>query len=216
MSPDEPLRHNNRESARSCVINLDEPNQVGALALAAMLSRTNPPSSKPSTPPQSYSLSLSHSVSLSPFLPPTVPAGAHCKKCPSWQFRLVSSETVESFGAQRKLKFFPVTSHLSTGFHKRRQNLLRTDGSIWKDNKISLICAEDNAFLHHACMLSSDFYYTIVCCCRYFLQRTVSRALTVSLAWILNDGRFAYKNNIPPPRGVSVLPRPADRTEIIS
>lgn len=41
--------------------------------------------------------------------------------------------------------------------------------------------------------------------CAHFLQCTVLRLRTVSLAWILNDGRFAY-NNIPPPRGVSVLP----------
>lgn len=34
---------------------------------------------------------------------------------------------------------------------------------------------------------------------RHFLQRTVSRSLTVLLARILNDGRFAYKNNIQRP-----------------
>lgn len=40
-----------------------------------------------------------------------------------------------------------------------------------------------------------------VCYCRHFLQCTVLRLLTVSLAWILNDGRFAYKNNVPFPGG---------------
>lgn len=46
---------------------------------------------------------------------------------------------------------------------------------------------------------------------RHFLQCTVSRLLSVSLARILNDGRLAYKNNVPPPWGVSALPRAGRR-----
>lgn len=63
----------------SGVIDVEEPNQVSStLTPAAMLSRTNPSSSKPPATPRL-------SLSLALFLPPTVQAAAHCKKCASFQ-----------------------------------------------------------------------------------------------------------------------------------